>query len=89
MMNDDEMIELVEQCGDAIMGIMNRVEMTGDDITTFWATLIGNISEMIYETTPKALPWAACTLTAGKLQLVAEKLREEHEDERRTKGKKL
>lgn len=89
MMNDDEMIELVEQCGNTILEIMNGIQMTGDDITTFWATLIGNVSEMIYETTPKAVPWAACTLTAGKLQMVAEKLREEHEDERRTESEEL
>ncbi len=89
MMNDDEMIELVEKCGDVIIEIMDGVQMTGDDITTFWATLIGNISDMIYDANPKAIPWAACTLTAGKLYFVADKLRKEHEHERRTKGKKL
>lgn len=89
MMNDDEMIKLVEKCGDAIIEIMDGTEMTGDDITTFWATLIGNISDMIYDNSPQATPWAACTLTAVKLNLVAVRLRKEHEHERRTKGKKL
>lgn len=89
MMNDDEMIELVSKCSDAVLEIMTGVQMTGDDITTFWAILIGNVSKMVYETTPKAVPWAACTLTAGKLQFVAEKLREEHEDERGTESKEL
>lgn len=90
MMNDDEMIELVSKCGNAILEIMDGIEMSGDDITTFWATLIGNISDMIYENNnPKAVPWAACTITAGKLHLVADKLREEHEHERRAKSKKL
>lgn len=89
MMSDDEMIELVETCGNVIIEIMDGVQMTGDDITTFWATLIGNISDMIYDANPKAIPWAACTLTAGKLQLVAEKLKEEHENERGTESKEL
>ena len=90
MMNDDEMIELVSKCGDALLDTMDGIELSGDDITTFWATLIGNISVMIYENSnPKAVPWAACTITAGKLQLVADKLREEREHERRAKGEKL
>lgn len=89
MMNDDEMIELVEKCGDTLIEIMDGAQMTGDDITTFWATLIGNISDMIYDATPQAIPWAACTLTAGKLLLVADRLKKEHENERRTKSKKL
>lgn len=88
-MNDDEMIELVSKCGNVLLDTMDGIELSGDDITTFWATLIGNISDMIYETNPKAVPWAACTITAGKLHLVADKLREEHEHERRAKGKKL
>lgn len=90
MMNDDEMIELVSKCGDALLDAMDGIELSGDDITTFWATLIGNISDMIYKNNnPQAVPWAACTITAGKLHLVADKLREEYEDERRAKGKKL
>ena len=89
MMNDDEMIELVEKCGDTIIEIMDGAQMTGDDITTFWATLIGNISDMIYDANPQAIPWAACKLTAGKLNFIADKLRKEREDERRVKGKKL
>lgn len=89
MMNDDEMIGLVEKCGNVIISIMDGVQMTGDDITTFWATLIGNVSEMIYDNNPKAVPWTACNLTAGKLLLVAEKLKEEHENERGTESKEL
>lgn len=89
MMNDDEMIGLVEKCGNAIIAIMDGVQMTGDDITTFWATLIGNVSEMIYETNPKAVPWAACTLTAGKLELLGKELRKEHENERRAESEEL
>ena len=49
MMNDDEMIELVSKCGDALLDAMDGIELSGDDITTFWATLIGNISDMIYK----------------------------------------
>lgn len=88
-MNDNELMELVKKSGNAVLDILEGKTITGDEMSTFWATLIGNISEMIYKSNPEAYPWAACMLTGSKLGVVANRLRKEHENGRKTKGKKL
>lgn len=88
-MNNEEMMNLVEQSGNAIIDILAGISITGDDMTTFWATLIGNVSDIIYSQNPEAYPWAACMIVSRKLEVVALELKKEMKNERRTKGKKL
>ena len=75
-MKDDEMMKLVEQSGTAILNILAGKNITVDDMTTFWAALVGNVSEIIYRKNPEAYPWAACMITSRKLGVVALELKE-------------
>lgn len=88
-MNDKELMDLVEQSGTAILDILEGVTLTGEEMTTFWATLVGNVSEIIYRHNAEAHPWAACMITSRKLEVVALEIKKFCENERRTKGKKL
>lgn len=88
-MNDKEMMNLVEQSGTAILDILCGVTISGDDMTTFWATLIGNVSEIIYSQNPEAYPWAACMITSKKLGVVALELKKGMKNERGTESKEL
>lgn len=94
-MNENEMIELVGKSGKAILEVMDGYTMTGDEVTTFWATLVGNVSEILYRNNCDASPVAACVLTSRKLRVVAIELskelelKKELENGRKTKGKKL
>lgn len=88
-MNDKEMMDLVEQSGNAVLDCLEGVTLTGDEITTFWATLIGNVSEILYRHNPEVYPWAACMLVSKKLEVVALEIKKFCKNERRTKGKKL
>lgn len=88
-MNDDEMMSLVEQSGTAVLDILAGLTLTGEEMTTFWATLVGNVSEIIYRQNHEAYPWAACMITSRKLEVVALEIKKFCKNERRTKGKKL
>ena len=83
------MMNFVEQSGIAVLDILAGTTLTGEEMTTFWATLIGNVSEIIYRENPEASPWAACMITSRKLEVVALELKKFCKNERRTKGKKL
>lgn len=83
------MMKLVEESGNAVLDILSGKTLTGEEMTTFWATLVGNVSEIIYRDNKEAHPWAACILVSEKLKIVAREISKFCKNERRTKGKKL